>query len=105
MHVDGTDLVFSERIWVRVEELSKQSLTMAYQYCRGNDLLANTAETKKIHFQIRTDPTGTREIIPENNAKLLGITIDANLTLTPHIDNTVYEKNILWAICGEDSNK
>lgn len=86
MYADDTTLVVNDKTIEGLEMSSRLSLDKAYQYCSENDLVANMSKTKQILFRNRFNLTELANIALEQKVKLLGITIDADLTWTPHVD-------------------
>lgn len=87
MYADDTTLVFSEKTAESLEITSYVSLNMAYQYCHNNDLSVNTTKTSQIAFGRKShEVPQIPEVEMHDEAKFLGITLDKNLTWTPHVD-------------------
>jgi hypothetical protein len=87
MYADDTTLILKGQSADDLAMSSYIALNMAYQYCNGNDLVANPTKTSQIAFGRRAAEV---QIIPdiqmEPHVKFLGLTIDENMTWTPHID-------------------
>lgn len=88
MYADDTTLVLARD---NAQDLSSQMLSStnkAIQYCLQNNLAINPSKTVHMNFSRKHDPvSGSTDTPQEKQAKLLGITIDCQLTWTAHIIN------------------
>uniref|UniRef100_A0A1B6LSB3 Reverse transcriptase domain-containing protein n=2 Tax=Graphocephala atropunctata TaxID=36148 RepID=A0A1B6LSB3_9HEMI len=99
-YADDTTLLLSTKSPDDLAINTYVALNMAYQYCSGNDLVANPSKTKQIVFGRRAEQTPyIPDIERTDEIKFLGITIDTKLTWTPHIDSLSMKLNTsLYAI-------
>lgn len=87
MYADDTTLILKGQTAEDLAISSYVALNMAYQYCNGNDLVANPNKTSQIAFGRRaTEVQAIPDVQRETHVKFLGMTIDENITWTPHID-------------------
>ncbi|XP_054259865.1 Bardet-Biedl syndrome 7 protein homolog [Macrosteles quadrilineatus] len=88
MYADDTTLLFMHDLPQELHSNILSSTDKALQYCLQNDLAINPSKTTQLNFsrkheQIQEIP----EITVEKNSKLLGLTIDEDLSWNDHIHN------------------
>jgi hypothetical protein len=88
MYADDTTLLFTNHSAQELQRDVLSSTNKATQYCLQNDLAINPSKTTQINFSRRHEQIPvTPDITVEQNTKLLGVTIDADLSWTDHINN------------------
>lgn len=88
MYADDTTLLFTNHSAQELQRDVLSSTNKATQYCLQNDLAINPSKITQINFSRRHEQIPvTPDITVEQNTKLLGVTIDADLSWTDHINN------------------
>jgi hypothetical protein len=82
---DDTTLLLNGQTIDNLTVSSYVALNMAHQNCNGNDLVANTTKTSQIVFRRRApEVQSIPNVQMETHFKFLNMTIDENITWTPH---------------------
>uniref|UniRef100_A0A1B6LLW5 Reverse transcriptase domain-containing protein n=1 Tax=Graphocephala atropunctata TaxID=36148 RepID=A0A1B6LLW5_9HEMI len=113
MYADDTTLLLQHKTALGLHSAITNSTEKALHYCLQNDLAINPSKTTQLNFSRRHEQIPeVPNILVENYSKLLGMTIDANLTWTEHV-NTLSKKlrsgifvvrRIKW-IAGQEAAK
>lgn len=114
LYADDTALLIANKDPKALEIQSFIALNMSKQYCQVNDLVLNESKTQQLIWNGRRTYgcQGLPEIIPSNEAKYLGITIDDKLSWNAHTDNlcrklnsSLYALKRIQATCDTETTK
>ncbi|KAG8250170.1 hypothetical protein J6590_108324 [Homalodisca vitripennis] len=87
MYADDTTLLLQHDTAQGLHSTITTSTGKALQYCLQNDLAINPSKTTQLNFSRRHEQIPeVPNILVENHSKLLGMTIDTNLSWTEHAD-------------------
>lgn len=88
MFADDTTLLINSTSTQELHSEIISTTDKTFEYCIQNDLAINPDKTTFINFSRRQDTMPEISgLLVEEETKLLGVTIDANLSWTPHINN------------------
>lgn len=87
MYADDTTLLLRNNSAQELHEDTISTIDKVITYCNQNDLALNASKTVCMHFSRRTEQLlPLPDISSEKEAKLLGLTLDTDLTWTGHIN-------------------